>query len=327
MMAAPGTLIAQDEKTTFPLENFYVKRTTHTFRKIFKNIRFGLSTGYGNTFYSHRLNGFGIYQQPGEAPSIFAGSTTGVHYTNWVNNSASETSGVVPGSFLVKSDTAKIGFKGHALNIPLKLTIHYEFLRYRIGVGYSYELMSIGSLHPIKYSDKIGNFTPPSGTGFMKKYFVMLGASFLRLDNYLLSADVNIGNFNPGSNFNTGLIQKGLYYNLGVTAERELSEYLRLFVRPSFEIKSYSIAIPGSDQSVSHSMNAFYLNIGLSYTIPDLPRCFKKECKIQINHAHGNKEYRSRVHPIYKKQNPGYGENHPTLIKYKGRNKNKLNPY
>jgi hypothetical protein len=74
-------------------------------------------------------------------------------------------------------------------------------------------------------------------------------------------------------------------------------------------------------------MNAGYLQVGLSYSIPELPRCYLKDCKIQINHAHGNKEYRSRRHPIYKKQNPGYGENHPTLIKYKGKNKRKLNPY
>ena len=46
-----------------------------------------------------------------------------------------------------------------------------------------------------------------------------------------------------------------------------------------------------------------------------------------MNHAHGNREYRSQVHPIYKKQNPHYGENHPNLIKYKGKNKYKLNPY
>jgi hypothetical protein len=46
-----------------------------------------------------------------------------------------------------------------------------------------------------------------------------------------------------------------------------------------------------------------------------------------MNHAHGNREYRSRVHPFYKKQNPNYGENYPRLIKYKGKNKRKLNPY
>ncbi|MFN7258430.1 MAG: hypothetical protein ACK5TU_00905, partial [Cyclobacteriaceae bacterium] len=119
----------------------------------------------------------------------------------------------------------------------------------------------------------------------------------------------------------------GMYYNLGVTIERDLSEYFKVFARPSFEIKSYVLPIPESGLAIDHSMNAFYINIGVTYRIPELPRCFLKDCHVQINHAHGNREYRSRRHPVYKKQNPGYGENDKTLIKYKGKNKRKLNPY
>jgi hypothetical protein len=115
--------------------------------------------------------------------------------------------------------------------------------------------------------------------------------------------------------------------NGGVTIERELSEYLRVFIRPSYEIKSYTMTLPEVGKPISHNMNAFYFNIGFSYSIPELPKCRHVGCKIQMNHAHGDREYRSNVHPIYKKQNPLYGENHPNLIKYKGRNKKKLNPY
>jgi hypothetical protein len=85
--------------------------------------------------------------------------------------------------------------------------------------------------------------------------------------------------------------------------------------------------LPESGQGIKHRFNAFYLNIGATYRFPELRRCFLKECRAQLNHAHGNKEYRSRVHPIYKKQNPNYGENHPSLLKYKGRNKKRLSPY
>jgi hypothetical protein len=325
VLAFPSEGLAQDDtKTTFPLENFYVKRTAPTWRKIFKNFRVGLSTGYGNTLMSHSLAGYGIIQAPGGSPQIFEKGGTSVRFTNWVTGVSADSSAVKPGSKAVSSDSAKLGFRGHALNIPLKLTLHYEYQRYRFGVGYSYELMSIGSLHPISYSDRFGNFKPPGSTGFMKKYFVMLGASFYRIDNYLFTGDLNIGGWNPGSNFSG--IQKGMYYNLGVTAERELSEYLRVFVRPSYDFKSYKISIP-EGPAISQSMNAFYLNVGITYTLPELPKCFKHDCKIQMNHAHGNKEYRSRVHPIYKKQNPAYGEDNPGLIKYKGKNKKKLNPY
>ncbi len=105
-----------------------------------------------------------------------------------------------------------------------------------------------------------------------------------------------------------------------------MSEYLRLFVRPSFELKSYKLNVAESIP-ITHKFNAFYINVGATYRLPELRRCPVKTCKGQINHAHGNREYRSRIHPIYKKQNPHYGENYPTLLKYKGKNKKKLNPY
>ena len=325
-LGMPFCVLAQEEETTFPLDHFYVARKKNM-RAIFKNFRFGLSTGYGNTYFSHSLaNSFAIYQVKGKAPQIFAGSAPAVRYSNWVNTATLDSTNVLPG-FLVSSDTSKLGFKGRAFNIPLKATIHYEFLkRYRIGGGYSYEYMSLGNFSPTAFSDKVESFRPSGPSGFMKKYFGSLGVSFYRLGNYLFTGDVNIGGFKPGKNFNSGLIKKGIYFNLGVTAERELSEYLRLFVRPSYDIKSYTLNLPGSGASIRHSMNAFYLNVGLTYTLPELPRCYNKDCKIQINHAHGNKEYRSRVHPIFKKQNPGYGENNP-MLKYKGKNKKKMNPY
>jgi len=314
-----------EEKPTFPLENFYVKRQNKP-RSLFKNFRFGLSTGLGNTFFSHTLDGYSIYQLAGQAPTIYpTASGAGIRLTNWVNAIAADSTGAVPGGLTINSDTAKLGFKANALNIPLKATLHYEYKKFRIGGGYSYELMTIGKFHSISYTDKVNEFKLGSSTGFMKKYFGLLGFSFFRLDDYLFTADVNIGGFKPGANFDKGSIKKGIYVNLGVTVERQLSEYLTGFVRPSFDYKKYTLNIPGN--GLDHHINAFYVNVGVTYTLPELKKCFHKECRIQINHAHGNREYRSRVHPIYKKQNPGYGENDPTLIKYKGKNKRKLNPY
>jgi hypothetical protein len=156
---------------------------------------------------------------------------------------------------------------------------------------------------------------------------VLLGASVYRYNDYLLVVDANIGGYAMGKKFDKNAMKKGVFVNLGVTVEREMSEYFRLFVRPSYEIKSYKLNVPETGQFIQHRFNAFYINVGATYRIPELRRCFLKTCHAQMNHAHGNREYRSRRHPIYKKQNPHYGENYPTLIKYKGKNKKKLNPY
>ena len=318
----------EDKAATFPLDNFYAKIKKRPL-SILRNVRFGLSAGYGSTSFNHKLDGFGIYQVKGKQPLIFDSKNTKVNYTNWVNNVGIDTAKVKPGSFLVSSDSAKLGFNGSAFNIPFKATIHYEWGgRYRIGAGYSYELMSIGKFHATSYSDKISDFQPSGSSGWMSRYFGIVGVSFYRIGDYLFTGDMQVGKYNLGSNFNTAFVQAGVvYFNLGVTVERELSEYLRLFVRPSYEIKSYDLNLPEGGKSISYGINSIYLNVGVSYRIPDLPKCFIPDCKIQMNHAHGDQEYRSRVHPFYKKQNPQYGQNHPNLIKYKGRNKKKLNSY
>lgn len=326
LSGAPLLVLAQDDEGKFPLEKFYVERKKG-FRSIFKNFRFGLSVGYGQTYFSHQLkDSIGIYQAAGKAPLIFQ-NTLGTQYKNWVNKGVTDTTSLEPSPYLVRSDTAKIGFKGRAFNIPIRATIHYEFLgKYRIGGGYSYEYMNIGTMSPISYGDHIQSMRPTSPSGFMQKYFGSAGYSFYRWEDFLFTADLNIGGFKPGSNFANPYIKKGVYVNLGISAERELSEYLRLFARPSFEFKSYTLMLPEINHSIKHNMNAFYLNVGITYTIPELPKCFVKTCKIQINHAHGNKEYRSRVHPIYKKQNPGYGENNPP-VRDQRKNRKKINPY
>lgn len=311
------------------METIYAKRQKNVTRGILKNIKFSLSTGVGRTYMRHELTTYGVFQRTGYAPRIFpVGTAVLPKYANWVNTVVSDTLSLMPDSFLVAGDTAKLGFKGKGLNIPLNLTIHYEFLkRFRLGGGYSYEAIFLGDFKSLTFHDRIGTFRPTNPEGIMKKYYGFAGVSFYRLDRFLFTGDLQIGGYNPGNNFTSSLIEKGMYYNLGVTIEQELSEDLRFFVRPSYDIKKYTLNIPGSGGSIVHRMNAAYVQFGITYSLPELPKCFLKDCKIQMNHAHGNKEYRSRVHPFYKKQNPGYGENHPKLIKYKGKNKRKLNPY
>jgi hypothetical protein len=325
----PETLLAQYENesdASVPLEYFYIKRHgSGFFRKVLSKVTFGLSTGFGRTTFKHELDGFGINQNAGVAPQLFQSASVTSGYSNWINEVTTTTS--TPGPFMVNSDTATIGFKSKAFNLPLKATLHVEFDKYRIGGGYSFEMTQMGDFKPISYGDKINNFSTEFSSFFLQKYFGMIGGTVYRYNEYLLVVDANVGGYSLGKNFDKSLIKKGVFINFGVAVEREMSEYFRIFVRPSYEFKSYKLSIPETTQSITHKFNAFYLNVGATYRFPELRRCFLKTCKAQMNHAHGNKEYRSRVHPIYKKQNPHYGENHPNLIKYKGKNKNKLNPY
>lgn len=331
MFCIPQLVFAQYEKeqdASVPLEYFYIKREgIGPFRRVLSKITFGLSTGYGSTTFKHELDGFGILQNPDSLPKLFLPASTASGYSNWINRATSSGNTVQPGAFLASSDTTIIGFKSKAFNIPIKATLHVDFNNIRIGGGFSIEYTHMGPYTPLTYRNQISNYSPDFSSFFLKKYFGMIGGTVYRYNEYLLVVDANIGGYSLGRNFDKSLIKKGMYINLGVAVEREMSEYFRLFIRPSYEIKSYKLSFPETSQSINHKFNAFYINVGATYRIPELRRCFLKSCKAQMNHAHGNKEYRSRVHPIYKKQNPHYGENHPNLIKYKGANKKKLSPY
>jgi len=312
----------------FPLDNIYAERKPWA-RSFLRHFHFSLSTGLGHTFFRHELSGFGILQPEGFDSRIYSMAIPASQYTNWVNTISSEPALPTGTDTFTFPDTEKLGFKGGGFNVPLKGTIHYEFQgKYRIGGGYSYDIMVIKRMRPITHQDQITGFQPSQNAGFMRKYFGMLGFSFYRLGTFLFTGDVNVGGFNPGNNFTTGLIKKGVFVNLGVTVEKEFAENFQVFVRPSFELKNYTISIPGSNGgSIVHNINAFYTNVGVTYSLPALPKCYHKDCNAQLNHAHGNREYRSRMHKFYKKQNPMYGENYPKLFKYKGQNKRKLNPY
>ncbi|HEU5291478.1 MAG TPA: hypothetical protein VFU05_12600 [Cyclobacteriaceae bacterium] len=331
-LSSISPLSAQEKEggNTIPLDHFYVKRQKSGLRALLSKLHFGLSTGYASTNFKHDLDGFIILQQPDTTPKIISsGPPPGsVGYANWFNKVEYTNNIATASSFQVNSDTAEIGFKSKSFNIPLRATVHVEFLnRYRIGGGFSYEFQKVNDFEPTSYGNDIDNFSPSFSSFFMTKYFLILGGSVYRYKKFLLTVDANIGGYGLGKKFEKSQITKGMFVNLGAMVEYEMSEYFRLFVRPSYDIKSYKLNIPETGQSIQHKFNALYFNVGASYRIPELRRCFHKQCKAQVNHAHGNKEYRSRVHPFYKKQNPHHGENYPELIKYKGRNKRKLNPY
>jgi hypothetical protein len=329
-LSGPVAVLAQKEKdVSIPLDHFYVDRKGPNFLRILlSKLNFGLSTGYSSTVFKHELDGFGILQrQGGGSPSIFNASTPTNGYTNWFNGVSPATLAINPGDFTVTPADGTIGFRSKSFSIPLRGTLHVEFNRFRIGGGYSFDFMHVNDFKPLSFEDNIRNFEPDISGFTLKKYFLLVGASVYRYEKYLLTADVNIGGYKLGNKFDNSIIDRSPFFNLGATVEREMSEYFKLFMRPSYELKSYNLAIIEAGRSIRHGMNAFTIHIGATYRIPELPRCFIKECSVQINHAHGNREYRSRVHPIYKTQNPHYGENYPRLIKYKGKNKRKLNPY
>jgi len=315
---------------------------SNPFRSILSKFNLGVSTGYGATFYKHELKGFGIYQ-PGNGNGVFIFDQAFVNrdtlpaiYSDWVNNpfgiggliipvdslsSPIITNGIPiqPNDIKFGYDSIPIGYKSVSHNIPLSVTLSIDVDRYRIGGGVSMEFHRMSAFRPTALTDTLRKFKTNFPAATFKKYFGFIGITTYESWKYKMIADVEFGKLNRGKNFNKSLISSGLYFNFGYTMEKKFSEYFNVFIRPSLEWKSYTISIPETGLEVNHRQPAVYLKFGATIRMPELRRCPVKGCKIQINHVHGGKEYRSKVHPFWKWQNPNYGQNYPTLMKNKSK--------
>jgi len=301
--------------------------------KVLGNFTFGASIGYGRNFYKHDLTGFALVSRPDssllyiiEGDSLNL-SGSNVAYREWVNKPVANTITITSADNLVVSDSASITYRGAGTSIPFDFFLYYRFNRYRIGAGFTLEFHTIGSFIPSAEEALLGSFQPAANKSTFTRYYILLGADLYRYYRYNVAADVRIGKRNLGGGFDKSLASTGLFANLGVMLESNLSEILTVFLRPSYDIKGYTMDLPGADQSIKHNQNGLYLQAGATYTYPDLPRCPIKACATQMNHSHYGKKFRSRRHKIYKWQDPNYGENDPLLFKDKWPHKKKHNPY
>lgn len=292
------------------------------------------SIGYGATFYSHKLTTGGLVQSSNLPPLLFDNTFVVIDsipkgYGNWITSPTTVSNiPVDTATFLLGLDSVPVTFKARGGNIPLNVMIHYSFDRYRIGGGYSIEPYYDRAYKPNVYKDQIEPYKTDFVISMYRRWYFMLGGEVFRTKRHMIVIDAKVGSYKfLKKQFNLNLIKKGLFFNLGARFERSLSEYVKVYLRPSFEFKNYTVTFPESGYTVTNNIPAFYTDIGLTWRLPDRKKCPIKSCMTQVHHHHGNKNYRSRAHPFWKWQNPDYGQNYPKLVKYKGKNKKKINPY
>ncbi len=228
------------------------------------------------------------------------------------------------------ADSLGIGFEGRGWGIPLNISIRYNYENFRFGGGFSMELHSVGALSSTNTSLGIRDYQPNFKNSFFTRYYGQLGYQFYDYWDYSFAGELEIGKNNLGGKFNKGAIDQSVYYNLGISIEKNLSEYFRVILKPSYDIRSYAINIPGGP-GIKHQYNTFNVHFGVSITIPEIPRSPIKSDHVQLKHVITDPEtgryMEVRGQPIWKKQNPKVGQNHRKLWRYKNKNKKKLNPY
>ncbi len=299
------------------------------------------TTGVGVTSYSHQLEGVYFYQDAANQ-FIFSNDienlgSTFSGYTDWLNDPqlGFETSTENPfdlpfdylqnpvfnpalgnQTFLVDTDTADLGFKGSSKGVPITLSIHYNYQKFRVGIGYSYELHFLRELKPTSFVDRVRNYQPNVTKTRYSRLFATAGYKFYSFWSYDFVAELQVGRITAGKQFNRSAISRGLYANLGVSIENNWSEYFRVIIRPSVDFKSYNINIPDGS-SVRHRYPTFFIQAGISINIPDIPRSPMKSDHVQLKHVYTDpvtgRLMEVRGQPIWKRQNPKIGENHRTL--------------
>ncbi len=304
----------------YPVEKFYLDtKGPSTFRVFLSKFKLSLFSGYGSTFYKHKLDGFNLLDS-NDNLYLFTGDTAGgtiaTAHDNWFNDISTQEGVAVNDGIVYSSDSATLGFTSRGASVPLGAMLNYEHKYFRLGLGYTFEYHSVADFSPISFpAGGIRKFTPDFKRGFHKRFYGTVGVPVYRYWDYLLIIDAKIGSWNPGKKFNKGIMKRGVYFNFGATWEREFSEIFRAYVRPSFDIKNYTIAADGI--SIKHSTPALLVDVGITIGLHPLRRCPVKTCRTQINHVHGGQEYRNRQHPVYKHQNPHYGQNYPVPMQKK----------
>jgi len=304
--------------------------------------------GYGRTFYSHQIDSDILELPPMKvlsdvtnpnSDSVNIGprlyilndytvSGNSIDFTgtsNWLNAPTLDSGAAdlnIPWSRILYTDSSEIKYKGNGFNIPVSLSLQLDIDRFRIGGGIMYEYHKIKQLNP-KYQG-VQPYIPDFKSTFMFRYYIMAGAKVYHVKGWDYNVDIQIGKVKYGNQYDKSALQNGLFFNLGLPFEYEVSEYFWFVVRPSFDLKSYSITTSGANNemsSIQHHQNAIYLNVGVRIKLPEVKRCPVKSCRTQLKHVHGGQEFRGQ--PFFKEQNPKIGELYPELEQNKRKNREK----
>jgi hypothetical protein len=276
-----------------------------TFRTIMNKITLTAATGAGYSFYNHALENYTILNYNDRL--YINPNGTSEYYNRWLNKPLLTGS---PGSTdaMINTDTVMMGFRGTGFSLPLLFSLHYQHEWFRIGAGASFEFHQFRKMEPTSYLATLGSYEE-SFSSLFSRYFGNVGVEFYRWYEYHYYFDVYAGIMKYGSGFDRSLLNGSMFINLGIPIEREFSEYFKVYVRPSWEFKNFSMGLPGSDRTIKNSFQGFFVNIGFRYNMPDLRRCPIKSCETQKIHTHqGMGDLRGR--PFYKKQRPQIGENY-----------------
>lgn len=304
------------------------------FRAFLNKFSLIATAGVGGTFYKTDLTGFNVYEANDNVflldnIQITADSTQIAGLANFNTSPANSFFGALnsddPNYRILGADSVDAVYKGTGLDIPLTVILHFDFDRFRIGGGITYDFHYLNQMNPKGFQ---GNSYQPRFKTRYFRYFGTAGASFYKWRGWTYSADIQVGMHKYRSDYPSLTSYNKIFFNIGFPLEFEMSEYFFVYLRPSLDVKSYTVNLPEAQfggnypASINQNQTALWFQFGIRLKYPEVKRCPVKSCKTQLKHMHDGYEFRGQ--PIYKKQNPKIGELYPKLHRQKRKNRKKL---
>ncbi|MEK6479528.1 hypothetical protein WJR50_18430 [Catalinimonas sp. 4WD22] len=300
-------------------------------RSFFNKFSVNLSSGYGRTFYRHDFTDFDyVRNQQGSFlinsdDFVEGGTVPGLN--NWFSGVSGDNVLLSDNYKVVHFDSTDSPLRSGGYSIPINLAIYFNIFRLRLGGGASMEFVTANVPEP---KDFLSEFPDPAQVkSRFTRYYFLLGYSVYEYYDLALGVDIRAGKINRGSGFDDYYIQSNPFFNIGFSFEKVYSEYFRVYLRPSYEFKSYQISLPetAAQPDLTITDNAFQVTLGISINYPDIPRSPIPNDKTQMKHyvsdSQGNRML-VRGQPFWKKQDPKIGELYPELQKSKRKKKIRL---
>ncbi|MFM7329689.1 MAG: hypothetical protein ACKO3B_13270, partial [Bacteroidota bacterium] len=303
---------------SFPLETIYTDIKPRRLCKLLSHVEFSGSIGGGLSRVTQELLNLGLFQGASQQPIIFGppSGTPSTGFTSWPVAPRSVPLNITAntGDFLFNTENQRLRYRGQGIALPVEFMASTSFKRFRVGVGAGVYYFGVSELRSVEKPGQLRAIAFSNKTLAIRTLYLYAGYDVYRWQDLVLAADLQVGKPTLGKAFDLPPVTTPIFVGAGVTIRKEITEYFSLFARPSLTLTGYRYS-PGGSGEISQRALAFTVSAGVTIRVPELPRCFVKTCGVQMNHPHGNREYRSRMHPIYKRQNPGYGENYGPPLK------------
>lgn len=303
-------------------------------RKMLNRFNFNIEKGFGYFSYTNPLTDVSVIRNPrGDLLYVVPlgqedGQTSPIDaYQNWFTDlTPVSIERIDDDSNIVKSDTVDFVYKNQGRINPITFRVSFSLKKFdkghfertqekiyldddliRIGGGISFGSLKFRNPASTQEVEPLlRNFRLPETKLSTTRLFASVSYNLYTKGDYSIHADVLGGVWKiKASQANNDVVNYDPFFNIGFMFQKKFSKYFKGYIRPSFELRSYTVT---NDQvNIQHKFSVFSIDLGVLLKYPTYPRNKYKADQVQMEHVFNGKLYRGR--PFYRKQNPRFGQN------------------